>query len=131
MIDIYPVLEKYDNWVRVDIHRRGNLVESRFKAIVEGVLKLVKSGIPIVWVELVATRKALEYYGLREKVLRIAQKNDNFLFTPLWESYGNVIEFWTSGRCTAELTDSGSIQEELNERLTLVRKKETHKQILN
>ncbi len=29
--------------------------------------------------------------------------------------YSQVIEFWKSGKCFAELTDSGSIQEELNE----------------
>ena len=115
IFDEYPKLDDYDNWIRVDIHRRGNLVESRFKAIVDGILKLVKSGQPVVWVELVATRNALEYYGLREKVLRLAEEYDNFLFTPLWASYGNVIEFWKSGKCIAELTDSGSIQEELNE----------------
>ena len=115
IFDIYPTLERYDNWIRVDIHRRGNLVESRFKAIVDGILKLIKSGQPIVWVELVATKNALEFYGLREKILRTAEKYDNFLFTPLWESYGNVIEFWNSNHCIAELTDSGSIQEELNE----------------
>ncbi|MCD6484224.1 MAG: UDP-N-acetylglucosamine 2-epimerase [Candidatus Odinarchaeota archaeon] len=111
----YPVLEEYDNWIRVDIHRRGNLVESRFKAIVEGITKLVKNGQPIVWVELVATREALNFYNLREKILRLSEKYKNFLFTPLWKSYGNVIEFWESGKCIAEFTDSGSIQEELNE----------------
>ncbi|MEQ9714166.1 MAG: UDP-N-acetylglucosamine 2-epimerase [Candidatus Asgardarchaeum sp.] len=115
IFDIYPKLEEYDNWIRVDIHRRGNLVESRFKSIVEGIISLVKKGQPVVWVELVATREALEFYGLRDKIIRLSEEYENFLFTPLWASYGNVIEFWKSGHCIAELTDSGSVQEELND----------------
>jgi len=115
IFNAYPELDKYDDWIRVDIHRRGNLVESRFKAITEGIIKLVKAGEPIVWVELVATKKALEFYGWREKIIKLSEKYDNFLFTPLWKSYGHVIEFWHSRKCFAEFTDSGSIQEELNE----------------
>jgi UDP-N-acetylglucosamine 2-epimerase (non-hydrolysing) len=38
---------------------------------------------------------------------------DCFLETPLWKEYGHVIEFLDSGRCCCELTDSGSMQEEL------------------
>jgi len=115
IFDLYPELDKYDDWIRVDIHRRGNLVESRFKAITEGIIELVKMGEPIVWVELVATKNALEFYNMREKIVKLSEQYDNFLFTPLWKSYGHVIEFWKSGKCFAEFTDSGSIQEELNE----------------
>ena len=77
--------------------------------------KLLEKGIPIVWIELNATRESLQHYGLREEVLKWAEKYKHFQFTPLWQSYGNVIEFWKSGKCLMELTDSGSIQEELNE----------------
>jgi UDP-N-acetylglucosamine 2-epimerase len=35
------------------------------------------------------------------------------LMTPLWKEYAHVIEFLDSGRCWAEMTDSGSMQEEL------------------
>jgi UDP-N-acetylglucosamine 2-epimerase len=113
--DDYPDLEKYDDWIRVDVHRRGNLTSKRFKAIVKGVLDLVEKGVPITWVELTATKRALEFFNLRRKVLQANDKYDNFVFTPLWREYGQVIEFWKSGKCFAELTDSGSIQEELNE----------------
>ncbi|MFW9923496.1 MAG: UDP-N-acetylglucosamine 2-epimerase [Candidatus Thorarchaeota archaeon] len=113
--DDFPELEKYDNWIRVDVHRRGNLTSKRFKAIVSGVLEMVKKGIPITWCELNATKTALEVFNLRKKILQANEKYDNFVFTPLWKEYGQVIEFWKSGRCFAELTDSGSIQEELNE----------------
>ncbi len=113
--DDFPDLEKYDDWIRVDVHRRGNLTAKRFKAIVSGVLDLVKDGVPITWCELNATKRALEEFNLRKKVLQAHDKYDNFIFTPLWREYGQVIEFWKSGKCFAELTDSGSIQEELNE----------------
>lgn len=113
--DDFPALEKYDDWIRVDVHRRGNLTSTRFKAIVKGVLDLVKQGVPITWCELTATKRALNMFNLREKVLQADEKYDNFVFTPLWREYGQVIEFWKSRRCFAELTDSGSIQEELNE----------------
>ncbi|MBD3192821.1 MAG: UDP-N-acetyl glucosamine 2-epimerase [Candidatus Heimdallarchaeota archaeon] len=111
----YPDLEKYDDWIRVDVHRRGNLTSTRFKAIVKAVLTLVEKGMPITWCELTATKRALQAFNLREKVLKIDEEYDNFVFTPLWREYGQVIEFWKSGKCFAELTDSGSIQEELNE----------------
>jgi UDP-N-acetylglucosamine 2-epimerase (non-hydrolysing) len=113
--DDFPALEKYDDWIRVDVHRRGNLTSNRFRAIVKGVLDLVKLGVPITWCELTATKRALNAFNLRKKVLQFDEKYDNFVFTPLWREYGQVIEFWKSGKCFAELTDSGSIQEELNE----------------
>jgi len=112
VFDEYPKLEKGD-WIRVDIHRRENLTERRFKSIIQAVLKLVDKGYNIAFVELNATRKALEYYGLRGKLLSL--KKANFLFTGVWPEYSHVIEFLESGKCFAELTDSGSMQEELNE----------------
>ncbi|MEA2069943.1 MAG: UDP-N-acetylglucosamine 2-epimerase [Asgard group archaeon] len=113
--DDFPGLEEYDDWIRVDVHRRGNLTEKRFKAIVSGVITLVENGIPITWCELTATKRALKAFNLRKKILQLDEEYDNFIFTPLWREYGQVIDFWKSGKCFAELTDSGSIQEELNE----------------
>ena len=115
VFEIYPDLEKFDNWIRVDIHRRANLSETRFKEIFRGVMSLAREGQPIVWVELSGTKFALEKYGLRDTVLDMNRDYENFLFTPLWKSYAHVMEFLRSGRCGAELTDSGSMQEELNE----------------
>ncbi len=115
IFELYPVLEQYDNWIRVDIHRRGNLGERRFKSLVNTIPRLLEKGIPIVWIELNATREALEYYNLRTKIIKLSEKFPHFLFTPLWENYSHVIEFWKSKKCLMELTDSGSIQEELNE----------------
>jgi len=114
VFDEYPGLEASDAWIRMDIHRRLNLTEKRFKAIVAGTLELVKQGEHVVWVELPGTKFALETYGLREQLVREANARPNFMFTPLWKEYAHVIEFLKSGRCSAELTDSGSMQEELN-----------------
>ena len=115
IFDLYPALDDYSNWIRIDIHRRENLGPRRFLSLVKTIPKLLEKGIPIIWIELNATRESLQHYGLREEVLKWAEKYKNFQFTPLWQSYGNVIEFWKSGKCLMELTDSGSIQEELNE----------------
>ncbi len=115
VFDEYPELEKADDWIRVDIHRRGNLVGSRFRAIIGGIMDLVREGYNIVFIEMNATRAALESHGLRDKLLSMAEKYDNFVFTGLWPKYSHVVDFLESGKCFAEFTDSGSMQEELNE----------------
>ncbi|NVM52482.1 MAG: UDP-N-acetylglucosamine 2-epimerase [Candidatus Helarchaeota archaeon] len=115
IFDLYPRLDDFDNWIRVDIHRRGNLGRQRFTTLFNTISKLLKEGIPILWIEMNAAREALQYYGLEEKISGWTEKYKHFLFTPLWKNYGNVIEFWKSRKCLMEFTDSGSIQEELNE----------------
>ena len=114
VFDVYPTLENGE-WLRVDIHRRGNLTEKRFKAIIGGVTSLVKDGKKVVFVELTATRRALEHFGLRDQLMKLDKANTNFLFTPLWKEYSHVMEFVSSDHCWAIFTDSGSIQEEMNE----------------
>jgi UDP-N-acetylglucosamine 2-epimerase (non-hydrolysing) len=114
VFDVYPVLEERDDWIRVDVHRRANLLPGRFRAIVEGVVDLVEDGYNVNFVELTATQRALENYGYREKLERLADDRENFLFTGLWKKHAHVYEFLQSGQCFAELTDSGSMQEELN-----------------
>ncbi len=117
VFEVYPELERHDDWIRVDIHRRGNLTPRRFKNIIKAVKNLVKRGFNICFIELNGTRQALEQYGLRGQLLKLAEetgKKGNFVFTGVWPEYGHVIEFLESGRCFAELTDSGSMQEELN-----------------
>ena len=73
VFDIYPVLEERDDWIRVDIHRRANLLPKRFGSIVEGVVGLVEDGYNVDFVEMNATRKALENYGYRERLLDLAR----------------------------------------------------------
>jgi UDP-N-acetylglucosamine 2-epimerase (non-hydrolysing) len=114
VFDIYPQLERGE-WIRMDIHRRENLTERRFTSIVGGLVDIVKNtDKQVVLVMLNATASALKQYGLESKLNRLAEDHKNkFLITPLWKEYANVIEFLDSGRCWAEMTDSGSMQEEL------------------
>ena len=114
VFDVYPELERSDEWIRVDIHRRANLLPERFRAIVDCVVSLVEAGHHVNFVELTATERALEQYGLRDRLTRLADERDNFLLTGLWKRHAHVYEFLRSGHCFAELTDSGSMQEELN-----------------
>jgi len=109
----YPKLAE-GAWLRMDIHRRENLNERRFKAIIGTLVKLVESGERVAFIELTAARRALEHYGLRDRLVKLAER-ENFLFTPVWKEYAHVIEFLDSDHCWAILTDSGSMQEEMNE----------------
>ena len=114
VFDLYPKLESGD-WIRMDIHRRENLTRRRFISIIGGLTELVKkTDKKVVLVMLNATASALKEYNLESKLQNLAEQYpDKFLITPLWKEYAHVIEFLDSGRCWAEMTDSGSMQEEL------------------
>lgn len=112
IFDIYPQLEK-GKWLRIDIHRRGNTTPRRFKAIVEAVKKLVEDGKNVIFIEMNATKKALQDYKMRD-VFRRLSKYKNFLHSEVWPEYAHVIEFFESKNCFAALTDSGGVQEEMN-----------------
>lgn len=110
---IHPRLAE-GKWIRVDIHRRGNLTNRRFHAIVGAMEKLVHKGFKVNFIEMNATRYALEKYGLKNKLLNLAMNNPNFLYTEVWPEFAHVIEFFNSEHCFAALTDSGGVQEEMN-----------------
>ncbi len=108
----YPALCR-GKWLRVDIHRKENLTPRRFRAIIGALRLLVRKGYHVNFVEMNATRTALEHYGLKRDILQL-KKHKNFLFTPIWKEYSQVIEFYKSPSLLAALTDSGGLQEELN-----------------
>jgi UDP-N-acetylglucosamine 2-epimerase len=114
IFNIYPKLENGD-WLRVDIHRRENLTPRRFESIVNALISLIKNtDHKIVLVMLNATKSALRIYNFESKLQHLSEEfPDKFIITPLWKEYGHVIEFLDSGHCWAEMTDSGSMQEEL------------------
>ncbi|MBI3035435.1 UDP-N-acetylglucosamine 2-epimerase [Candidatus Woesearchaeota archaeon] len=112
VFDVYPQLEK-GRWIRTDIHRRENLTPTRFRAIVSAVESLVKKGFNVNFIEMSATRNALDYYKMRN-VMDKLKKYRNFLHTNVWPEYAHVVEFFESKNCLAALTDSGGVQEELN-----------------
>jgi UDP-N-acetylglucosamine 2-epimerase (non-hydrolysing) len=111
---LYPQLET-DDWIRMDIHRRENLTKRRFISIIEALVELIKNtDKKIVLVLLNATVAALKQYDLEFKLHSLAEQHPKkLLLTPLWKEYAHVIEFLDSGHCWAEMTDSGSMQEEL------------------
>jgi len=112
IFEIYPQLEK-GKWLRVDIHRRENLTPKRFKSIIQTIKTLVEKGYNLNFIEMGATKRALDFYGLRSTLDNLS-KNKNFLHTQVWPEYANVIEFFESDNCIAAFTDSGGVQEELN-----------------
>lgn len=112
IFEIYPRLRK-GKWIRVDIHRRGNLTPHRFKAIIGAIVKLVEQGRCVNFIEMNANRHALEVYGLKDELSRLKDR-DNFLYTKVWPQYSHVIEFFESEQCFSVLTDSGGVQEEMN-----------------
>ena len=112
IFSIYPLLEKGD-WIRVDIHRRDNTTERRFRAIIGAVKELVENGHNVAFIEMNATKKAMENYGMAD-VLSKLKGRKNFLHTNVWPEYGHVIEFFESKNCSMVLTDSGGVQEEMN-----------------
>lgn len=112
IFDVYPQLER-GQWLRVDIHRRENLTPRRFKAIIGAIENLVKKGYNVNFIEMSATRNALDYYKMRD-IMNKLRKYKNFLHTNVWPEYANVVEFFESKNCLAALTDSGGVQEELN-----------------
>ncbi len=113
IFSIYPQLAEGE-WIRVDIHRRGNLTERRFRALVGALVKLVKRGYKVNFIEMNATRFALEKYDLKKDLLQLAEEHENFLYTKIWPEFAHVIEFFNSEHCFAALTDSGGVQEEMN-----------------
>jgi UDP-N-acetylglucosamine 2-epimerase len=114
IFNIYPKLESGE-WLRMDIHRRENLTPRRFESIINALVSLIKNTEhKIVLVMLNATKSALRLYQFESKLQKLSQEYPNkFIITPLWKEYTHVIEFLDSGHCWAEMTDSGSMQEEL------------------
>jgi UDP-N-acetylglucosamine 2-epimerase (non-hydrolysing) len=99
----------------MDIHRRENLTYNRFNAIIGGLIDLLtKTDFKVILILLNATVSALNKFNLYSKLQRLEEQySDKFIISNLWKEYGNVVEFLDSGKCWAEITDSGSMQEEL------------------
>ncbi|MBA3749733.1 MAG: UDP-N-acetylglucosamine 2-epimerase [Nitrosopumilus sp.] len=114
IFEICPQLESGD-WIRMDIHRRENLTNHRFNAIIGGLVDLItNTDFKVILILLNATVSALNKFELYSKLKRLEQEYpEKFIISNLWKEYGNVVEFLDSGKCWAEITDSGSMQEEL------------------
>ena len=114
IFDLYPLLESGE-WMRVDIHRRENLTRRRFTSIIDAITHLVKhTDQQIILIMLNATEAAIKSFSLEQNLQKLTRDYPKkFIVCPLWKEYSHVIEFLDSGHCWAEMTDSGSMQEEL------------------
>lgn len=108
----YPVL-KQGNFIRFCVHRRENVTSKhRFSCLINAMIDLVKEGKNILFISLGATEKALKEFNFKEIIENLAKEYSNFIYSPVWPSYIDVIAAMT--KCSVIATDSGSIQEEGN-----------------
>jgi len=112
IFEIYPQLENGE-WLRVDIHRKENTTERRFKTVIQGLKTLVDKGHNINLVGMNATEHAIKKYNLAP-IIEEMKKKKNFLYTPLWPEFQNVMEFYKSKHNLVPITDSGGLQEDMN-----------------
>ncbi len=112
VMEKYPQLKK-GNFIRFCVHRRENVAsKNRFLSIMHAMEKLVRDGRNILFISLGATEKALEKFELKKSVEALAAQHENFIYSPVWPSYMDVVA--AMGQCSVIATDSGSIQEEAN-----------------
>jgi len=112
ILEKYPKL-KEKGFIRFCVHRRENISSKhRFKAIILAMKKLVQEGVNILLISLGATEKALQEFDLKDDIEVLAKTHDNFIYSPVWPSYIDVVAAMT--QCALIATDSGSIQEEAN-----------------
>lgn len=107
----YPALK--NGFIRICIHRRENLnSKHRFMVLFEAMEDLVKEGKTVLLISLNGTEKAIEYYGLRQRVEDLKKNYPNFIYSMVWPYYTDVIA--AMEKATVCATDSGSMQEEMN-----------------
>lgn len=108
----YPLLADGD-FVRFCIHRRENCgSDTRFKSIYDAMVSLIKDGRNVLLITMTQTERAFERMGLKKDVEALAKKHKNFLYSPVWPEYVDVMAAMAKAAVCA--TDSGSMQEEMN-----------------
>jgi len=108
----FPLLKDGD-FVRFCIHRRENcLSEKRFRAIYDAMVTLVKKGRTVLLISMIQTEAAFDRFNLRGEIAELLQSHPNFIYSPVWPVYGDVIAAMSKAAVCA--TDSGSMQEEMN-----------------
>ena len=108
----YPRLKSAD-FVRFCIHRRENCIsEKRFKSIYGAMKSLIENGRNVLLINMIQTNLAFERFGLKVEVEALAKKYPNFVLSPVWSEYGDVVA--AMSRAAVCATDSGSMQEEMN-----------------
>ncbi len=112
VFDRYPALADGD-FVRFCIHRRENCIsEVRFMAIYNAMKGLIEDGRTVLLISLFQTEAAIDRFGLRAEVEGLVKHHPNFIYSPVWPEYVDVIAAMNKAAVCA--TDSGSMQEEMN-----------------
>lgn len=113
IFDKYPQL-KNGNFIRYCVHRRENTHDARrFNILFEAMEKLVQSGQPVLFISLFGTEEAIDKHGLRSRLeALVAEHPETFIYSDVWPYYRDVIAAMRV--CAAVVTDSGSMQEEMN-----------------
>ncbi len=112
VFDRYPMLAG-GNFVRFCIHRRENCNSKvRFLAIIGAMRQLLEEGKTVLLISLFQTEAAIDRFGLREEIAAWQKRYPNFLYSPVWPEYRDVIAAMSKAAVCA--TDSGSMQEEMN-----------------
>jgi UDP-N-acetylglucosamine 2-epimerase (non-hydrolysing) len=108
----HPELHGGD-FVRFCIHRRENCMsDKRFLAIYGAMKTLIEKGRTVLLISMFQTEKAFERLGLMPEVKELEKKFKNFVHSPVWPEYGDVMAAMSRSAVCA--TDSGSMQEEMN-----------------
>jgi len=108
----YPILKDGD-FVRFCIHRRENCSSRlRFMAIYDAMKSLVEDGRKVLLISLFQTENAINNFGLRTEIEQLVKDHPNFIYSPVWPLYTDVIAAMRKAAVCA--TDSGSMQEEMN-----------------
>ena len=112
VFDRHPVLADGD-FVRFCIHRRENcLSERRFRAITGAMKALVEEGRKVLLISMIQTEMAFERFGMKAEIEALSKKHENFVYSPVWSQYVDVIAAMRRPAVCA--TDSGSMHEEMN-----------------
>jgi UDP-N-acetylglucosamine 2-epimerase (non-hydrolysing) len=112
VFDKYPVLADGD-FVRFCIHRRENCMsEKRFRSIYDAMKSLIEEDRKVLLITMFQTEAAFDRYGLRDEIQSLAKKHKNFVLSPVWAEYTDVIAAMNKAAVCA--TDSGPMQEEMN-----------------
>jgi UDP-N-acetylglucosamine 2-epimerase (non-hydrolysing) len=107
----YPLLK--NPFIRFCIHRRENCQNrKRFTHIFEAMENMVNEGYIVLLISLFSTDAAIKEFGFTRRLENLKQK-ENFIYSSVWPFYNDVVAAMKNALVC--VTDSGSMQEEMNE----------------
>jgi len=111
--EIYPNM-RWKDFIFVTIHRRENCEKKeRFLVLYHALKKLIQQWVNVCWLELYASWYAIDKYWLREDLNNLIKEYpENFAYGKALAHHHEVIDMIT--QASAIVTDSGSMQEEVN-----------------